>query len=101
MPNEFQNRDSMLNSIAKNAANNTMINPKPVEEGIKVPHQEDAYYGFRDDASNQNSVNTESSYETMIPPKPVAIDPNLRDFVQMKLGKLPIIQPLQLLLMLL
>ena len=78
MPNEFQNRDSMLNSIAKNAANNTMINPKPVEEGIKVPHQEDAYYGFRDDASNQNSVNAESSYETMTPPKPVAIDPNFK-----------------------
>ena len=78
MPNEFQNRDSMLNSIAQNAANNTMINPKPVEEGIKVPHQEDAYYGFRDDASNQNSVNAESSYETMTPPKPVAIDPNFK-----------------------
>lgn len=78
MPNEFQNRDSMLNSIAQNAANNTMINPKPVEEGIKVPHQEDAYYGFRDDASNRNSVNAESSYETMTPPKPVAIDPNFK-----------------------
>lgn len=111
MPNEFQNRDSMLNSIAQNAANNTMINPKPVEEGIKVPpvqqpvndfqmrqpHQEVAYqpnenvglkpatvdsdhtfYGFRSDVPNQNPINTGSSYETMTPPKPVAIDPNFK-----------------------
>lgn len=110
MPNEFQNRDSMLNSIAQNAANNTMINPKSAEEGIKVPpvqpvndfqmgqpHQEASYqpnentglkpatadsdhvfYGFRSDAPNQNPVNEESSYETMTPPKPVAIDPNFK-----------------------
>ena len=32
MPNEFQNRDQMLNSIAQNAAVNTPLNPPVVEQ---------------------------------------------------------------------
>lgn len=95
MPNEFQNRDDMLNSIAQNAANGAMNNPKPVSQqpvqenvyyqpnenaGLKpaAVNSDHTFYGFRGDIQNQDLSSVESPYETMTPPKPVAIDPNFK-----------------------
>lgn len=78
MPNEFQNRDQMLNSIAQNAAISTPLNPPVVVEPKEAP----AYYPNGDSqmyhpvtvdtAPNSRSTN----YYEPIEEKTVGLKPN-------------------------
>lgn len=81
MPNDFQNRDDMLNSIAQNAANNTPVVPKSYNPVTSDSTPGSTSIIYTKPESIQPPVISDapaSEYETMTPPKPVAIDPNFK-----------------------
>ena len=76
MPNEFQNRDQMLNSIAQNAAINTPMNPPAVEQKetpVYFPNGVPQTYNpvTADTTPGSTSTNYVSAEE-----KPVGLKPN-------------------------
>lgn len=69
MPNEFQNRDQMLNSIAQNAAVNTPLDPTVVEQnGISQT--------YNPVTSNTTPGNMSTNYYAPVEEKPVGLKPN-------------------------
>ena len=66
MPNEFQNRDQMLNSIAQNAAINTPMNP-PVNS---VPHT------YNPVTADTTPGSTSTNYYAPVEENPVGLKPN-------------------------
>ena len=66
MPNEFQNRDQMLNSIAQNAAINTPMNP-PVNS---VPQT------YNPVTADTTPGSTSTNYYAPVEENPVGLKPN-------------------------
>lgn len=77
MPNEFQNRDQMLNSIAQNAANNAPLNPPVVE-----PKESPAYFPnavpqtYNPVTADTTPGSTSTNYYEPIEEKTVDLKPN-------------------------
>lgn len=77
MPNEFQNRDQMLNSIAQNAANNAPLNPPVVE-----PKESPAYFPnavpqtYNPVTADTTPGSTSTNYYEPIEEKTVGLKPN-------------------------
>ncbi len=76
MPNEFQNRDQMLNSIAQNAANNTPVTPPVVEQKEPpVYFQNGVPQTYNPVTADTTTPDSTSTIYTKADPEPVGLKP--------------------------